>query len=1038
MTDNPQQTGSPIQISPSARPSSSSLDLISQLTSARGTPHPSPAPSVRTRSISSPFSSHTTRSARPQTSSGLTLATRIKTIDAAASQSIRAAHTILDAAGIVKELIENALDAHSSRIDVRLRGKAALDSIVVSDDGVGVARLDHETLCLPSTTSKLRAGSDFSTLSTFGFRGEALAAIRHVCASLTIITRARDDPSATSLTFAQDGSLARSAPAARPVGTTATVTRVFHALPVRRKNALANQAREIARCVAVVQALAIIATHTRIELRLGTDVKVSSSPFNLFSSRPLLTLTALQTTTRSVLGARVTGSLIEISGDITNVTVPTLLQSSSTEETEDDSDQSETRYSCIGLISKASLAADGSGGRARSSYHYMYINERPVDLPRVIRAANEVYRRATGLNSASPTLVVNFKLPPWSCDVNLAPDKRHVLIHDEDALVAGFVRLLERTWIPTTTASIPLQLTQSTLPKSLDPSSQLLPNSLTKLPAIVNSEKESPVPCSSSPSVDSVGDVPQGGDIGELSMRNVRIPVVSKTTPTHSTYPDGSARNISPDPVMKVLSFDASNDNFPEKYHNSGAVAMPPRRSKTPEPEAEIICFEDEKSSEELQPDESSPPSTTAKSPIVGKLAHQINDRPSLVPASTCKEFVSPVDFANLFRCDHGLKRRRSYEGEVSAETKLNSVQFASQKDAVKAMVKNKRVNDCPNRRSVLEYVGRRAKRVSSKQSEVNEDAHTSQRSAGYLDACILDADNKVIDAPENVDVTVVMDGSSPEVAPSQVEPVFIMDIDWDSICNSKENIELGCTSEGQKQEQHVEKNLFCKASITECAGEGEGPNHQQEAADRELSRLFRQEWFTQLRVIGQFNRGFIIGQLSKDLFIIDQHASDEKYNFEDMQRNTQLEKQRLVQPQDLEFSAEDELLVAQYSNALRAGGFDIRYDANQPPTHRLKLHAQPASKHTMFVESDLQDIVHLLRSGAVSANVDVLRPPRIRAMFATRACRKSIMIGTSLHRQEMYRVLRNMATIAHPWTCPHGRPTMRHLCTLPLDDIEF
>ena len=55
-------------------------------------------------------------------------------------------------------------------------------------------------------------------------------------------------------------------------------------------------------------------------------------------------------------------------------------------------------------------------------------------------------------------------------------------------------------------------------------------------------------------------------------------------------------------------------------------------------------------------------------------------------------------------------------------------------------------------------------------------------------------------------------------------------------------------------------------------------------------------------------------------------------------------------------------------------------------------------------------------------------RPSRVRAMFASRACRTSVMVGTSLAQQDMYKLVRHMGEIEQPWNCPHGRPTIRHL----------
>lgn len=66
-------------------------------------------------------------------------------------------------------------------------------------------------------------------------------------------------------------------------------------------------------------------------------------------------------------------------------------------------------------------------------------------------------------------------------------------------------------------------------------------------------------------------------------------------------------------------------------------------------------------------------------------------------------------------------------------------------------------------------------------------------------------------------------------------------------------------------------------------------------AAEEELQKQISKEDFGKMEIIGQFNRGFIITRLNNDLFIIDQHATDEKYNFEDLQKNTVMENQALV-----------------------------------------------------------------------------------------------------------------------------------------------
>jgi DNA mismatch repair protein PMS2 len=131
--------------------------------------------------------------------------------------------------------------------------------------------------------------------------------------------------------------------------------------------------------------------------------------------------------------------------------------------------------------------------------------------------------------------------------------------------------------------------------------------------------------------------------------------------------------------------------------------------------------------------------------------------------------------------------------------------------------------------------------------------------------------------------------------------------------------------------------------------------------------------------VVGQFNRGFIVARLCKagdgegatdDLFIVDQHAADEKYNFETLQATTRLESQKLLscvttftlissdsketgtpicRPRALELTAADELVAFENISVLQQNGFEVAIEGDQPAGRRLKLVAQPVSKQTEF-----------------------------------------------------------------------------------------
>ncbi|KAF2976718.1 hypothetical protein EK904_009245 [Melospiza melodia maxima] len=199
--------------------------------------------------------------------------------------------------------------------------------------------------------------------------------------------------------------------------------------------------------------------------------------------------------------------------------------------------------------------------------------------------------------------------------------------------------------------------------------------------------------------------------------------------------------------------------------------------------------------------------------------------------------------------------------------------------------------------------------------------------------------------------------------------------------------------------------------------------------AEDELRKEISKEMFAKMEIIGQFNLGFIIAKLNSDLFIIDQHATDEKYNFEMLQQHTVLQGQKLIVPQNLNLTAVNETVLIENLEIFRKNGFDFVINENAPVTQRVKLVSLPTSKNWTFGPQDIDELIFMLSD----CPGVMCRPSRVRQMFASRACRKSVMIGTALNVQEMRKLITHMGEIEHPWNCPHGRPTMRHIVSLDL-----
>jgi len=198
--------------------------------------------------------------------------------------------------------------------------------------------------------------------------------------------------------------------------------------------------------------------------------------------------------------------------------------------------------------------------------------------------------------------------------------------------------------------------------------------------------------------------------------------------------------------------------------------------------------------------------------------------------------------------------------------------------------------------------------------------------------------------------------------------------------------------------------------------------------ADAALSRVLTKEKFRSMHVIGQFNLGFIVAASGSDLFILDQHACDEKVRYEKYCAGLELQQQPLIIPAPLDMTAGEELVVLEHMDVFRANGFKFAVDEDAVPGRRVRLSAIPYSQRRQFGVEDVKELASMLAADPYMARRGDVRLPKIKYMLASRACRTAIMIGDPLKRDAMRRVVHGMAVLEQPWNCPHGRPTLRHL----------
>ncbi|MEQ1857754.1 MAG: DNA mismatch repair endonuclease MutL [Longimicrobiales bacterium] len=328
------------------------------------------------------------------------MARRIQVLPDAVANQIAAGEVVERPASVVKELVENALDAGATRVDVAME-RGGKRRIRVGDNGSGMGREDA-LLCLDRhATSKIASAADLEGVRTFGFRGEALPSIAAV-SQLTLETsegRAADGGESGTRVAVEGGRIASVEDFARQRGTTIEVRNLFFNAPARAKflKAVAAEARAVSE---VVTALAL--ANPRVTFELTSDDRV------------LLDLPGV-----GDAGARVA----QVWG---REAAETLVAAEGTT----------SGYDLGGLVQRPDAAKPGMR-RA-----YLFVNGRPFRASGVLRAADRGYR-TTIPGAARPWVFLYLRVPGGEVDVNVHPTKAEVRFRDQgrvESLVEEAVR----------------------------------------------------------------------------------------------------------------------------------------------------------------------------------------------------------------------------------------------------------------------------------------------------------------------------------------------------------------------------------------------------------------------------------------------------------------------------------------------------------------------------------------------------------------------------------------------------------------------
>jgi len=324
-------------------------------------------------------------------------------LDENTSNKIAAGEVIERPASVVKEFVENSIDAGASSITIEIK-KGGISFIKVVDNGSGIKEDDVEIAFERHATSKIRNADDIETIGTLGFRGEALASIAAV-SKVELTTRVESSPYGKHVKI-QGGQLIESRQTGCPVGTTFVVRDLFYNTPARFKF-LKKDSSEARYIIDVVSRIALAKPDISFRL-INNGETVLHTPGN----------NDLLSAIFSIYGKEIANNVVKVDY------------------------KSEEGIKISGYVGRPEIA------RASRSYQSFYINGRYIKSKLITSAIDEAYKTIV-LKNKFPFIILNININPMFVDVNVHPTKMEVRFSDEQAVFKSIYHAINNALMST-------------------------------------------------------------------------------------------------------------------------------------------------------------------------------------------------------------------------------------------------------------------------------------------------------------------------------------------------------------------------------------------------------------------------------------------------------------------------------------------------------------------------------------------------------------------------------------------------------------
>lgn len=358
---------------------------------------------------------------------------------------ISSGQVITSIGAVIKELVENSIDANSTNIECKLVG-GGFSTIIVKDNGMGIPLKDRKYMGNRYCTSKLPDGSfeNISKVTTYGFRGEALNSIASISQGLSIETRTQDDIIGKLYKIDKMGNVISETPTNASLGTTIQITKIFHNTPVRKQAALKQQ-NSMKNILEMLTSYALVHPNIRFSFKNAGSAsgKLNNNNVEWHSIASNSTMDSIKNLFGSDLSSQLQEKCssysfneeIESDSDTENV-----IKDDGDENEEEKSNDPLNEIKLRAILPKPDIDQE-KYFRSSTDRIFFYVNKRPIQLSlmpifkeilKIIKEKLSLSTGGKGFNSSNkryPFVYLEVNVPSFSIDVNLEPSKTKVFFH---------------------------------------------------------------------------------------------------------------------------------------------------------------------------------------------------------------------------------------------------------------------------------------------------------------------------------------------------------------------------------------------------------------------------------------------------------------------------------------------------------------------------------------------------------------------------------------------------------------------------------